>query len=182
MDPAEIARQLRRHAPDTSATARARRAAAVAVVLHRGEVLFIRRAERRGDPWSGQVAFPGGVRTADDPDLAATARREAAEEVGILLPAPVGRLDDVRGRIGGVAVAPFVFTVPDRPPLRLAAREVAAATWIPLEVLADPASATRYHHRGLGPFPALRCGDFTIWGLTYRIVIRLLEVLGVAGR
>src|SRR6476620_6054892 len=26
------------------------------------EVLFIRRAERHGDPWSGHMAFPGGRR------------------------------------------------------------------------------------------------------------------------
>ena len=36
------------------------------------ELLFIRRSEREGDPWSGHVAFPGGRRSADDPDLPAT--------------------------------------------------------------------------------------------------------------
>ena len=38
--------------------------AAVALVL-RGpaeapDILFIKRASREGDPWSGQMAFPGG--------------------------------------------------------------------------------------------------------------------------
>ena len=38
--------------------------AAVAIVLRQGdpglEFLLIKRAEREGDPWSGQVALPGG--------------------------------------------------------------------------------------------------------------------------
>jgi len=38
--------------------------AAVAAVLRDGapglEMLFIRRAEQEGDPWSGQMGFPGG--------------------------------------------------------------------------------------------------------------------------
>ena len=42
-----------------------RKSASVAVIFRNGqedeEVLLIRRAEREGDPWSGQVAFPGGM-------------------------------------------------------------------------------------------------------------------------
>ena len=40
------------------------------------EVLLIRRAEREGDPWSGQVAFPGGMVNAEDERFEDTARRE----------------------------------------------------------------------------------------------------------
>src|ERR1700682_285931 len=40
--------------------------AAVAAVLRAGttgpEILFIERAKREGDPWSGHMAFPGGRR------------------------------------------------------------------------------------------------------------------------
>lgn len=45
-------------------------------------IAFIRRTERPGDRWSGQMALPGGTRDPDDPDLATTAAREAFEEVG----------------------------------------------------------------------------------------------------
>ena len=42
-----------------------RKSASVAVIFRDAqddeEVLLIRRAEREGDPWSGQVAFPGGT-------------------------------------------------------------------------------------------------------------------------
>ena len=59
-------------------------AAAVAIAFcapREGELslLFIERALREGDPWSGHMAFPGGRRDRADPDLAATAAREARE-------------------------------------------------------------------------------------------------------
>lgn len=47
------------------------------------ELLFIQRASRHGDPWSGDVAFPGGGRDIEDDDDLAAAVRETAEEVGL---------------------------------------------------------------------------------------------------
>ena len=57
--------------------------AAVALVLVPApdSLLLIRRAERAGDPWSGQIGLPGGRRDPGDPDLLATALREAADTV-----------------------------------------------------------------------------------------------------
>ena len=64
---------------------------AVALVLAPGsmglEALFIRRAERADDPWSGHIALPGGRREPGDADRLATAVRETREEVGVTLPA-----------------------------------------------------------------------------------------------
>lgn len=46
------------------------------------EVLFIKRASRAGDRWTGHVALPGGKRDPGDVDDQAAAVREAAEEIG----------------------------------------------------------------------------------------------------
>lgn len=46
------------------------------------EVLFIKRASREGDRWTGHVALPGGKRDPEDVDDRAAAIREASEEIG----------------------------------------------------------------------------------------------------
>lgn len=46
------------------------------------EVLLIKRATRRGDPWSGDVAFPGGHVETGETDVEA-AVRETMEEIGL---------------------------------------------------------------------------------------------------
>ncbi len=57
--------------------------AAVTLLLRRGavdgaEILFIKRAERTGDPGSGHRAFPGGRVDEHDATLLDVAMREAA--------------------------------------------------------------------------------------------------------
>lgn len=47
------------------------------------ELLFIKRASRVGDRWTGHVALPGGKRDPEDADDKATAIREAQEEIGL---------------------------------------------------------------------------------------------------
>ena len=51
------------------------------------EILFIKRASRAGDRWTGHVAFPGGGREPADADDAAASIRETQEETGIDLSA-----------------------------------------------------------------------------------------------
>ena len=71
--------------------------AAVAAILRPNvgiagyDILFIRRAEYEGDPWSGHMALPGGRVDPQDRDEEAAAIREVHEEVGIDLRAQ-GRL------------------------------------------------------------------------------------------
>lgn len=164
------------------------RRAAVAVVLHEGpagaEMLFIERARRLGDPWSGHMAFPGGRVDPTDADERAAAERETLEEVGVDLARVelLGRLDDVAGGIALLAplvLSAFVYRVPTRPTLCLNG-EVADALWVPVATLLDPGSSTGY---GFGPFrlPGICVGDpnrNVVWGLTLRILDSFLEIVG----
>lgn len=123
------------------------------------------------------MALPSGRREAGDADLAATARREARQEVGLQLPTPVGRLGRHRRARVRVTVATFVFTLDRSPAVVPHPAEVHAAVWVPVAHLASRAAATSNWYRGMGPFPAIRYGDSTIWGLTHRIVTGFLRLL-----
>ncbi|HMB17147.1 MAG TPA: CoA pyrophosphatase, partial [Pelovirga sp.] len=65
------------------------RQAAVAMLLREQagetEVLLIRRAEHELDPWSGDLAFPGGGVDPADRSPRAAAERETFEEIGLKL-------------------------------------------------------------------------------------------------
>jgi 8-oxo-dGTP pyrophosphatase MutT (NUDIX family) len=160
--------------------------AAVAVVLAASpeSLLFIRRAERAGDPWSGHMALPGGRREAPDDDLVATATRETVEEVGLRLGSAqlIGGLDDVVPRtpvLPPIAVRPFVFLLPAAPPLVLNP-EVAAANWVPLEQLLAPDTyrAIRLQIRGESrEMPAYHVEGGVVWGMTERVISGLLDHL-----
>ena len=163
--------------------------AAVALVLRgatvrEADLLFIRRAERAGDPWSGHVAFPGGRREASDPTLEATARRESREELSLDLDSGarlIGVLDDLRPRsaaLPSIAVRPFVYALSHDVVLAPNA-EVHSLFWMPLVELRAPARAVEHVFERGGArlrFPAYRCGADIVWGMTERIVTQLLDV------
>jgi 8-oxo-dGTP pyrophosphatase MutT (NUDIX family) len=144
------------------------------------EVAFIQRPERVGDRWSGQMALPGGKRDRHDVDAVGTAVRETQEEIGVTLTAPVGRLDDVRGRVHAGIVATYVFTLDHRPALQPDPAEVQAALWIPVRTLLSAESAFRYSWGTIGRFPAIRHEGYVIWGLTHRILGSFAKALGMA--
>ena len=153
------------------------------------EVLLLRRSSRAGDPWSGHVSFPGGMHDPADPDLLHTATREAAEEVGIALDPTadlLGELDEQRALTHSgrclMAVRPHVF-LPRGDLAPQTSTEALEVFWFPLE----PAAAGRLDSRfrfpvGGVPIP-LRCWRFeghVVWGLTYRMLRRLVHVAQAA--
>jgi 8-oxo-dGTP pyrophosphatase MutT (NUDIX family) len=166
-------------------------AAAVAIVLREGggdagiEALFIHRAERAGDTWSGQIAFPGGRREPGDVDLLATAVRETLEEIGVDLSGAerLGILDDLHPRtpvLPPVVVRPFVFALTDRPPVTLSA-EVQGAFWVPFRALQAPGvrGEITVDHPGIPRriLPAYIVGNRTIWGMSERILTPLISLV-----
>lgn len=170
-----------------------KRQAAVAVVLREREggpeILFIERAVRRGDPWSGQMAFPGGRVERVDPNPRFAAERETFEEVGVSLAQaePLGRLDDLEGRHAGrpvgLVVSGFVYRAEHEGPI-VPSPEVREALWVPVPWLVDPARQTDREVRRAGAslrFPAIVVGDpkrHVVWGLTYRFLEMLLGAAG----
>jgi 8-oxo-dGTP pyrophosphatase MutT (NUDIX family) len=166
------------------------RRAAVALIIRAGvdgapELLFIKRAEYPADPWSGQVAFPGGREESADPTLADTAIRETREETGIDLvrdATMMGALDDLRPqtvRLPAVIVRPFVLLLNRFEPLVLS-DEVALAFWVPLAAFRDQPSwrNTDVLARGMQlNIRAFHNQGHVIWGMTERILAQLLALL-----
>ena len=164
--------------------------AAVAAVLRDGsgglDLLFIRRAEKRGDPWSGHMAWPGGHVDDDDPSPLATAIRETREELELDIERHgelVGALPVVRTHLrkgpGPRHVAPFVFAVHGDPPLQ-PNHEVQEAMWVPLAYLLDRRNRGRFVFMGRGlpvVLPCYRYQGRVIWGLTLRMIEDLLALL-----
>jgi 8-oxo-dGTP pyrophosphatase MutT (NUDIX family) len=165
------------------------RRAAVALVLRaRGgalEMLFVKRAEWAGDPWSGQVAFPGGRQEPGDATLWDTAARETYEETGLDLARDgvcLGRLDELHPRsqaLPAIVVRPYVALAAPDVTLALSP-EIATAFWVPIERLRRDARVTSVvRPRGVEMrVPSVVHEGHVIWGMTYRILEDFLARLG----
>jgi len=177
-----VRRRLARAPRQVDATPLVRWAAVAIVIAPEPDaVLVVRRAERVGDPWSGQMALPGG-RRAEGEDLLFTALRETEEEVGLVVPPEslLGVLDDVAPltpMLPPIAVRPFVFRLERRAGL-IPNHEVADAQWVPLETLLHPETYAPVEvvvQGGIRRVSAFRLAEGTVWGMTERILSDLLR-------
>jgi 8-oxo-dGTP pyrophosphatase MutT (NUDIX family) len=162
--------------------------ASVALILRAREpldVLLIKRATSERDPWSGHMALPGGRRDASDGDLLRTAIRETLEETGVDLERggkPLGRLEDVAPsspRLPKLTITPYVFGVPASVEARVASREVESVCWVGLTELLSPGTRSEIEiplPGGLRSFPSFLVRGEHVWGLTYRILERFLQL------
>ncbi|QQG48072.1 MAG: CoA pyrophosphatase [archaeon] len=158
------------------------RFAAVSVIVRDPEtpsVLLIKRAEHAADPWSGQVAFPGGKVQEGDRTVKDTAIRETYEEVGIDLAASaefMGYSGLFRTHNGTMDVVPTAFSLTGDVEVRLN-REASSYKWVGLEDLASPKNRSTYtidSSSGTANLPAVVVDDYVVWGLTHRILTSLL--------
>ncbi len=150
------------------------------------EILFIKRARRAGDPWSGHLALPGGRAEPGDATILDAAVREAVEEVGIdvrIGGRPIGWLPACTpssSRIPRIVVMPLVARAPDGAVLRLQPEEVDDAFWMPLDALMDAGRSDRVSFTVEGTareFPAYPSPHGPIWGITERIVSGFLALV-----
>jgi 8-oxo-dGTP pyrophosphatase MutT (NUDIX family) len=163
------------------------REAAVLVPVYRAQdgelvVVLVRRAQ--GGAHGGHLALPGGQRDPSDADLAATALREANEELGLasgqveLLAA----LAVVETQTTGFRIAPFLARVTVLVPWRPQEGEIAEVVELPVAELARP-EVRAEEVRAFPTWPAprrirlWRVGGHEVWGVTYRILEPLVPRL-----
>ncbi len=174
--------ELQRHKPVEHAESdRPRAAVALLLTPSPDRLLLIRRAEREGDPWSGNIALPGGRWQSEDADLLATAIRETSEETGVTLDRAWCRaqLDDLvptNAALPPIMVRPFVFVLPTAIPPGVSG-EVAHAAWIPMaDVVAE--GVYRPHTIEVRGAPRTVSGyhlpEGFLWGMTERILTPVL--------
>jgi 8-oxo-dGTP pyrophosphatase MutT (NUDIX family) len=141
--------------------------------------------ERRGDlrRHAGEVSFPGGRQDTADADLAATALREAHEEIA-LDPAGVriiGALPPVSTFVTGYRIQPFVGLVPDPVGLDLTPNptEVETVLTFSLARLREAFQMRRLIRRGVPIHtPTYELDGQLIWGATARILGDFLKRIG----
>ncbi|MBI4345747.1 MAG: CoA pyrophosphatase [Elusimicrobia bacterium] len=168
-----LSRRLSNRSPAARVVGYTPAAVLVPIIDGAPRLLFIERAAHEQDPHSGQIGFPGGRAEPRDANAAATALREAEEEVG--LPSRevqvLGVLDPVLTP-SGYDITPVVGWVGRMPELRPDPREVAGCFDVALAELAEPA---RRFPRGASF--EFRAGGKVIWGATARIVDCLLKLV-----
>jgi 8-oxo-dGTP pyrophosphatase MutT (NUDIX family) len=183
----KIARNLACHKPTILPLPSYTRAA-VALVLRDGtdglEILFIERAPRADDPWSGDISFPGGKMEEGDCDSQRTAERETLEEIGFDLQEGryLGRLSDIAGAHLPVLVSCHVYGVENLTSF-VPNYEVRDLFWVSLADLNAPERhiiAPVQFDGEMLERPAIRLpqtGKPVLWGLTYRFIIEFQELI-----
>lgn len=180
-----IRERLHAHRPEAVTDPGARQAAVALILMPTVddmEVLFIRRSHHPGDPWSGQMALPGGRRDPGDRSRLQTSIREAEEETGISLVSEslLGQLDDYTPRtpvLPQIVIRPFVFGLAAVPVLKPSG-EVAYHRWVSLTTLRAAATTVELEIAGKpAKVPAFVLGQDVVWGLTERIIKPFIDLL-----
>jgi len=185
-----IIARLEQHSPTAYTITETTRQAAVAAIIRPGEhteVLFILRASKEGDPWSGQMAFPGGHREPSDRDIRHTAERETWEEIGLDLGQHgryLGQLEQVRvnprGRNIDMVVTPVVYVLESPDAVMTPNYEVAEILWGSLDDMHAGRSLTEQEFmfgNQSQAYTGYSVGGEVVWGLTLRMLDHLFALL-----
>lgn len=158
--------------------------AVVAVLLQEAEdfdLLLIHRAERSGDPWSGQIGLPGGRVEPTDSSNRSALEREVKEEIGVdlnqhgkelgtlSLGAPMKNLE--------TKVQPWVYGLHGRPKPTIGP-EVQEIFWVKVSKLQSLRTTSEIELRGVKrDVDAFLVEGHVVWGYTHRVLNELLSVL-----
>ncbi len=177
-----------RRPPAVSRSGRGGRPAAVLVLLYpdeTGEARLVLIERTTGDGHhSGEVSFPGGKAEAGDADPAATALREASEEVALDTVAAgvrvVGTLERMWIPVSDFEVTPIVALAARAPHLVASPFEVARIVEPSVARFLPDAPVTMVE-RTIRDWP-LRYGSYdldglSVWGATARILSQLGAIL-----
>jgi 8-oxo-dGTP pyrophosphatase MutT (NUDIX family) len=172
------------------------------LVKQQGELslLFeVRSAQLAWQP--GEICFPGGRIEAGDANPRTAAMRETSEELG-LTPNDLVMLGDLDYMVSpiGVIIYPFVGYIADFERIKPSSDEVAEVFTVPLKYLLTteplvasmevatqpldgfpfermPATYPRgWRRRATYPVLFYNYGDYTIWGLTARLLYNFVEL------
>ncbi|MFD1803358.1 CoA pyrophosphatase [Mixta tenebrionis] len=174
--------QLQPPLPAPAIPARRQAAVLVPIVAHPQPGLLLTRRSPRLRKHAGQVAFPGGMRDAEDASLHVTALREAQEEIGLQPQQAriIGTLPAVSSSTG-FQVTPVVAIIPPHLSWQPNADEVDAIFEMPLQ---EALRLARYapldiHRGGLRHRVWLSWyQDYFVWGMTAGIIRQLsLQVM-----
>ncbi len=149
------------------------------------QALLVQRAEREGDPWSGQIGLPGGRVKQDVESPRAALHREVEEEVGI-------KLEEVGIELGklavghpmrrtGMRVQPWVYGLRIKPAVNIGPTEIADSFWVNLAELPSKKKMSEITIRN----EPWRVESFVVegkfvWGFTYRVLTELLPILEIS--
>lgn len=160
--------------------------AAVALLLKPSrndfDLLLVKRVENPSDTWSGQMALPGGKREPEDTVLKDTVVRETLEETGVRLDGArfLGVLEAVQSEPNpDFRILPFVVLLAEEPVLKLSEAELETYLWVPYEEVVGSRGVAEF---SFGKVPAYVLADAVVWGITYRILNGLAEVVEKVSR
>lgn len=156
--------------------------AAVALIFVESseEFLVVRRSSHPGDPWSYQMALPGGKRENKE-SLIETACRETFEECQIVLSQPVASLQpQVAGRFTNytILVQPFLFILKEKPTVILDEKELSGFYWVDQTHFQNPNNHFDEKMSKNYPnllFPTYEVEENLIWGFTYSVLVKFFN-------
>jgi len=128
--------------------------AAVVLITYMDKFLIIKRAERNGDPWSGDMGLPGGHVKSGESCIDA-ALRECKEEIGFE-PKIIGFLGYYFPNNIKIKVAVFLARY-ENERVKIDDHEISRYFWISRNDLVEQEGAYLYN-------------NYKIWGMTFRVL------------